>query len=397
MLAVVFAVALAIRLIALAVLLPNLKPDVDLDYYRSLARSLAAGKGFVALAPTGQVLPNLARTPVYPLFLAAAMKIGGDRLGLFLVIQCGLGALTCVLTVLIARRWLSLVTSVAAGLLIAVDPNSVVRCVDLRTDTLFTLLVVLFVLLVNRRESWSWLLAGFICSLGVLCRPIATWVWLVVIGVGLVERVRLVNLGLFLAAFFPLLTLWAARNAAITGRWFVSTSPQVNFAQSWLVGVEEQLSGLSASAADEKVRREYGSVEFFEGRYKFERSLSAIHNRGLELFRTKPLLMLKEAAIGCGGVILGPGARGLENSFIRPERTARWWPPLYVIGMMVWTALAVWGAFRLGRRTVLLSSLCLYFVLLVGGPGGGSRFRLPITPMLAILAVAAVPRQREPT
>jgi hypothetical protein len=386
----VFAVALLVRLLSLAALLPKLNPDVDLDYYRSLARNLAAGNGFIAPTGSGQELPDLARTPVYPLFLAGLMKIGGDRLGLFLTVQCVLGALTCLLTILVARRWLSPGSATVAGLLVALDPNSVVRCADLRTDILFTLLVVVFVLFLSRRESWSWLLAGLVGALSVLCRPIATWVWLVVIGVALVERVRLVNLGLFMAAFLPLLGLWAARNAAISGRWFISTSPQINFAQSWLVGAEEHLSGLSPSAASEKVRRDYGSVEFFEGHDEFERSLSAIHQRGLELFRRQPLLMLKEAVTGWGGTMFGPGTRGLEHSFLRPGRTARWWPPLYVVGLLVLTALAVGGAIRLGRQAVLLSSLCLYFVLLVGGPGGGSRFRLPVMPLLTILAVSGV-------
>ena len=121
----VFLIALAIRLIALAHVLPTLRPDVDLDSYHSLARSLAGGKGFVAVATSGHELPNVARTPVYPLFLAGLICVGGDRLGLFLVVQCALGALTCVLTFLIATRWLRPWLSTLAGFLVAVDPNSI--------------------------------------------------------------------------------------------------------------------------------------------------------------------------------------------------------------------------------------------------------------------------------
>ncbi|MCX7915629.1 MAG: hypothetical protein N3A53_04930 [Verrucomicrobiae bacterium] len=86
--------ALVIRFLALGMTLPHLKPDTDLDYYRSLARSMARGEGF-----TVGGVPNVARTPVYPLFLAGLIQIRGDRLAVFLTAQCILGALTCGLTV----------------------------------------------------------------------------------------------------------------------------------------------------------------------------------------------------------------------------------------------------------------------------------------------------------
>ena len=51
----------------------------DRDYYRALARSLAAGKGYVASDETGRELPHVGQTPVYPLFLAGLMKVGGPH------------------------------------------------------------------------------------------------------------------------------------------------------------------------------------------------------------------------------------------------------------------------------------------------------------------------------
>jgi len=123
-----FGLALVLRLITLMFVLPKLRPDLDLDSYHSLANSLAAGKGFVAVAPNGHELPNVARTPVYPLFLAGLVRVGGDRVGVFLAMQCVLGALTCALTVLLAARWLRPQVSILAGLLVAIDPNSILRC-----------------------------------------------------------------------------------------------------------------------------------------------------------------------------------------------------------------------------------------------------------------------------
>src|SRR5438046_10606869 len=86
----------------------------------------------------------------------------------------------------------------------------------------------------------------------------------------------------------------------------------------------------------------------------------------------------------------GPGARGLQNSFQVPTPTARWWPPVYWAVLAVVTVLAVVGAVRLGWSAALVWGLGLYFVVLVGGPSGSSRFRLPIPPLLAVLTVAGV-------
>ncbi len=51
---IVFAVALLVRLTVVMFLLPQLRPDQNPDYYRELGRNVAAGKGFVAIAPSGR-------------------------------------------------------------------------------------------------------------------------------------------------------------------------------------------------------------------------------------------------------------------------------------------------------------------------------------------------------
>src|ERR1019366_4948542 len=171
----VMALALALRLVALSCTLPQLKPEVDLDDYRNLARNLAAGHGFVVTLPDGRQLPSAERTLGYPLFLASLIRLGGDRLGLFLAAQCVVGSLTCGLTVLLAGRWLAPRAAAAAGLLVALDPNSIVRCLDLRTETVFTLFLVGgAVLLAWRADRFGSVFAAGVCwSLAALIRPIA--------------------------------------------------------------------------------------------------------------------------------------------------------------------------------------------------------------------------------
>src|SRR5258708_37063753 len=103
---VVFIGALLVRLSVVALLLPQLRPDQNPDFYRELGRNVALGKGFVAAAPDGRELPDINRPPGYPVFLAGLMLVAGDRLSVLLVANCVLAAIGCTLTVVLASRWL---------------------------------------------------------------------------------------------------------------------------------------------------------------------------------------------------------------------------------------------------------------------------------------------------
>lgn len=392
----VFLIALAIRLLALAHFLPRIKPDVDLDAYRSLARSLAQGHGFVASGPGGEMLPQVDRTPVYPLFLAGLMRIGGDRLGLFLGTQCVVGALTCALTVLLAARWLAPKYSALAGLLVALDPNTISRCVDLRTETLFTLLVVAGACALVRRsdKTWAWLLAGLIWSVATLCRPIAIGLWVVALLVAVTERQRRWQFVAFLTGFVSLIVLWSTRNVTLTGHWFFSTAATYNLYVVRASGVEAEREGINHNEMQDRFAPRFLHVEYFKDRKSFETGLHDCRRASREIFTAAPGIAAKQFVLGWFKVLLGPGARSLENSLRDPERNARVWPAVYAVMLAGATLAAIFGAYRLGRPALLLPLLVIYFTLLSGGGGGNSRFRTPMTPMLTILAVAAFHEQR---
>lgn len=388
----VFVLALVVRFAALACLLPQLKPDVDLDWYRSLGRHLAAGNGFIARAADGRELPQVDRTPVYPLFLAALIRLGGDHLGLFLAAQCFVGALTCALTALLAMRWLSTGWSGLAGLLVAFDPNAVVRCIDLRTETLFTALIVAGAcLLAWRSGKWmACLLTGLVWSVAALCRPIAIGLWVVALAVTMAGRLRWTCLAVFLAGFLPLIGLWMMRNEALTGHWFFSTAATYNLYVVRASGVEAEKEGISPNAMQDRFAQRYHEVQFFVNRPAFEQALRDCRAAAREVVMGSPVIAIRQYAQGWFQLLLGPGAHSLDNSLRQPPQSSRWWPALYGIELLAITIASVAGAIRLGREAVLLTALVLYFLALSGGGGANSRFRVPVTPMLAVLAVAGV-------
>lgn len=392
---VLFAVALALRLITLACVLPTLRSDVDPDSYRSLAHNLAAGRGFLAEAPNGRELPNVARTPVYPLFLASLIGLGGDRLGLFLVVQCVLGALTCVATFLIAEKWLRATLAVISGLLVAIDPNSILRCSDLRTETLFTLLLVCAVWLMVRRSNrvWGWLASGFFWSLAALTRPIAVWIWVVALIVAFMQRAswrnRIVYLTVFLVGFIPLLAVWATRNHTLTGRYFVSSISTYNL--MFRAGsVEAERQGQKAEAAGYEFCSQHGDIQFVESRERFEQSLETYQRVTDQVFTQSPWIPFRQALLGWGKLLFGPGAHALASARSQAGPVTQRGSLVYVLALIGVALLSVVGMWRLGREAILPVLLTLYLVGLAGGPESNSRFRVPVTPLLAILAVAGV-------
>ena len=395
----VFTVALAIRVITVAALLPELRPDANWDYYRDIGRNIAAGNGFVAVDPSGRLLPNVMRPPGYPVLIAALVKLGGDNLGLFLSVNCVLAAITSALTVVLALRWLSLRAAAVAGVLSAIDPDSVVRCATVMSDWLFIMLLTLGVCVLAWRpvKLWAWFLAGLMWSLAVLCRPIGIWLWGVAVIVAFAERRRLAHVALFLAGFLPLIGLWTARNAMLTGHWFFSTAPTYNMVVSWASAIKGRETGQTTEAVQHRYLKEFGDLEFYDGPRAFDERIGAYRRIAREVMRPVPFLMTKEAVLGWGKLLLGPGQRALELWVRKPDRGPRWWAIPYTLALAVLVALAVWGTIRLKRAAVLPAALIVYCVVSGGGPGTNSRFRCPIIPELAILAVAGVVGGTAPT
>jgi tetratricopeptide (TPR) repeat protein len=112
---VVFAVALAARLVHLAALRGLVwfdVPIVDGANYLRTARAILGGDWLGGREAFWQ-------PPLYPYFMAAVLGASGGRLGILYVVQAALGALTCGLTGVLGARLFGARAGVAAGLLMA--------------------------------------------------------------------------------------------------------------------------------------------------------------------------------------------------------------------------------------------------------------------------------------
>lgn len=152
----VFALALVVRLLAVAYVHPNPRDGRfdDSVWYDATARHLAAGDGYVfdptiwKLADGSPIFPGETQQsptalwpPGYPLTLAALYKVTGDSLPAARLLNVLFGALTVALVFLIARRLFDRAAAIFAGGALAILPSHVLFTTILLSETYFGFLL----------------------------------------------------------------------------------------------------------------------------------------------------------------------------------------------------------------------------------------------------------------
>ena len=200
----------------------------------------------------------------------------------------------------------------------------------------------------------------------------------------------IVFLAAFLAGFVPLIAVWASRNHAVTGRYFLSSISTYNL--MFRAGaIEAEVQGRKVEDVEQEFQQQYGDIQFVESRERFEQSFETYKTSAVRAFTRSPRIAFKQALLGWGKLLFGPGAHALDNARNQAGPVATRWSLVYVLALIVVVSLSVVGAWRLGREAIVPVMLTLYFVGLAGGPESNSRFRVPVTPLLAVLAVAVHP------
>jgi hypothetical protein len=242
------------------------------------------------------------------------------------------------------------------------------------------------------------------------------WIWVVaVVVIGMCRcswRNRALCLAAFLVGFLPLLGLWVARNYTHTGCRFVSSISSYNLLMYRAAGVEAQVEGRQLEDVQRDYRARFGDIQYVEDPTRFQQSLAAYRRAAMVALCRSPVALAEQTLLGWGKLLFGPAVRALGNSLGQSEPPSRtvaaqqrgptgtsfgqseppsmWWAPLYGLALLAAALLSVVGARRLKSESVLPVVLILYFVALAGGPESNSRFRVPVTPMLAVLAVAGL-------
>ena len=204
--------------------------------YLSLARSLAAGRGFVydAAAATASQDP-FGRAPGYPAFLVLAGGGSTDAPSVpavVKIVQACVGTIGVVLIGLIAQRLAGDRAAAIAAALAAVYPPLVWISAYAISEALFWPLGLLVVWLFDRawvrsrgpgRPGPYGLIAGAAAGIAVLVRP-GTILFLAIAGVWLLIRRRFGLLAALALGSLIVITPWTIRNLAHHGRFVMVAS-----------------------------------------------------------------------------------------------------------------------------------------------------------------------------
>jgi 4-amino-4-deoxy-L-arabinose transferase-like glycosyltransferase len=237
------------------------------DDYDKLAANLEAGRGY-RLLPEGE--PTLMREPGYPWLLALVFRLFGQSLAAARLVNLLLGLATA-LVVLGLSSELGFSGRVArwAAVLFMLHPGTFVAESRGGFETLFTLLLALFVLLLARalrsESLGAYAIAGLVLGAAALVRSTVFLLPLGVLGWLLIRRPRgelggsLLKAAVLGACMFVVLSPWIIRNALLTGEATLSASVRGTAAhagQYWCLhrGDPRGLSFVDGEASDERAR-----------------------------------------------------------------------------------------------------------------------------------------------
>jgi len=393
---------------------PHIFKLPDTSSYLACAESLSRTGSFAV----GGV-PEIVRTPGYPILLAPGILLGHVTAVTILLQLC----LGCATVWLVYRTTFLLTKSgtaaAIAGFACAVEPLSVLYCSLLLAETLFAaaLMLFLFLLLRYMQTGKSACLIAAACALSaaVYVRPIAYWLPLVM-AIVLVAARRREKRGKSVIGAFAFLGICAV----FIGSWQVRNFRETGYRGFSGIG-EQALYFYDAAAVEAAVCGEpYYTVQKRMG-YN-NASLDASNAEGLEriaaeakrIILAHPVVfatlyvkgivrtMFDPAAIdylkflGCyreGSGLLGKIVdRGILDAMFELSRTR---PALFWTNLILGLLLSVYFAGALlsfaGARTravplAAVAIVALYFVILSGGPNALGRFRHPVMPLICILA-----------
>ena len=185
-------------------------------------------------------IPNSFRPPLYPLVVAAILEAGGGSTALG-ILQLVLGAATVALTWTIGRRLgLGGFSVVAAGF-VALDPLLIEYTTFPMTETLFTFLVTLLVVISTPKNrevaslpgnAFRAAVLGIVFGACALCRPtiwpaaafVAVWTWWRSPRNGVPARNWFVHAAIATIATGVVVTPWVVRNWRILGSPVLTTT-----------------------------------------------------------------------------------------------------------------------------------------------------------------------------
>ena len=391
----------------------------DSGDYLLLADSLINSWSF-----THNTAAEIFRIPGYPLFLAL-IKFSGGGLLTIIVAQAMLGTLNCWLTWRLTKiNFKSSMTAILAALFQAGAVVAIVFNNKVLSETLFTTFLLSGLLFISRlthqsdqpkNRKYYWLKAsvsGSLIALACLCRAIIlpllplffTYIW---------WRSRNFKLAaLFILPIIMIVLGWSVRNyheAKFAGYSSVGAINLYRYNGCALLAAQHkrsftlqqqlcdrELDKYSSQTARANFAQTQGEKIILSAplRYSFIHLKSDINNL---LPAVGDLFRIAGADIGGNGTLAVINSSGIISG-VKHYFKGKWWLIFVALPLVLWliysyltAAVAVFSlltdkSYRHLMPTIIFYLIIIAWFLLIPGPASHPRFRVPITPLLSMLA-----------
>lgn len=427
-LATVITASLAIRLLVAGSAF-IVRQDASAFHVPDTARYLALGRSLVERGSyTYDDQPETFRLPGFPLLVGAATLTGAPTGGT-LIIHALLGALTTWLCFIAGRQVGGARVGLWAATLYAIEPGQWAWSTMIASETLFTALTagcLAAAVLYLRNERLMYLLlataaacgAAYVRFIGYLL-PAVLLVSVFSLGRRAGNRVPFREVSIAALLAIGLLSVWHVRNGMTTGYWGFSVQLEraIFFMGRGTIDARE-----SATSYADAIRKMPGNWRT-AGDAPPPPPTGTMRRDGLASVLEHPFTFASSYAAGVGTMLLHPGTAVV----MRPFRSTHTWDGgqpsasqmltlglwerargiLEQKGLLYWLLTVPLGLFNLlyllaasvggwkHRRDPAIKLACvllLYFAAFSGGPDADSRRRVPMVPILSVLAATALVR-----
>lgn len=397
--------------------------------YADSIRYLTTAKGIIQngiMKPDGNSVDMLS-APLYPLFCALLLKIFSSIKAIMLI-QNLLGMIICILVYRLGKAVFGRKVGYIASFIYAVDILSVIHTNTLQTETLFTLFFIssiyLFILFLNKQKIKYLIFSSFLLGISVMTREVAMYFFLIGIISLIIKYSKKMKLlfsyaVLYMFIFLMLPFIWSYKNYIYTK----------TFALNYKAEIALYASIFSQSELA-KTKGDYGEIwakyvkEIDDLYNKYENKniwLNELRKKISNKIISEPTLFIKGYTKGMIRMLINvPRAEfvfitGLPYSgrlgflldyadFNNVLNVIKQMHPIVILfviyslfinfTLLIFSLKTFFSFFEFNQKKKLLTCflflVVIYFVLLSTGSNAVSRFKVPIIPVLCILAGSGI-------
>ncbi len=394
---------------------------IDSTEYSTLATNLVEQKEFT-LGNGPETFRSIGYPALVALYLARGLPIAA-----FPIIQMLMAVLTAYGIFLIGKTFWKPSVGIFASILYLIDPVTIVSSLTIATDIFYVLLLVYafyFFFTSNINEKTKWAIGGLFLGFSTLVRPISMFLLIVFVLMYILKTYRLkrsfktivIPVLLCCVVYASVVVPYVVRNKKVSGVYGISTVKSYNLYHYYIpeflsykkgisttdarlevgkgLGVFDERSLANASKMEKRAKEFLFDMPISYGFFHIIKTIPFFISSGIETLFTNyndasgeevlPTIKENLTSLLLSGKIGSVFKIVSENPVIGAEQ-------IILGALWLLALLSVYISYKRKElsKILLLWVVILYFALLTG-PVAYSRYRLPATPFLFLLATYAI-------